>query len=462
MAPRSPTEGSSRKWALGAAGALAVLLVAWLLWPGDGPGATDRAAPESEPEALTSHPGGPTQAIHRDDGVTPEGALPSPVGGDLIGDVSVDRDEICSGESALVSVETLGTEAQRRGYTVGVGAQNGNPVAVRLSNTGERTVIVRVTSPEGIIDREELTIRVRDCGARTPGHVLVDVESGRDASSFRFFARPNPNPHYYGGAVPRARWSYEWDLGDGTTEHTDVPILEHTYGDRDETTLLSSFPVRVRATAPGLEPIEGLTSVTIRNAFFENLQEIDVLSPQVSVDGTRRSGEDWLTDIHVRNPGDEAMEIERVHLGFVGCDPDVRFDDVDVPAARVLDPTTIPPGTSPAGLVTLSADLVPDGVCRMVVDLIGTGAVTGRPVRTSFGITLRRAPSQVLARGDVESAHLRTDLAQAFQVLGRDPRTETVSNRELEQLREQGLIGQAVPKPETRPAGPTRPRRRPR
>lgn len=450
----SPSDDTRRRttWALAAVAGALVAFAVWWLWPDDGGPPSELA---DSGEAREGRGGGRSGRSMGGERFQPDGGVSAVTEGELIDSVEVDREEICSGESALVTVHTLGTEEQRKGYTVGVGTENGNPVAIRLANTGERTVIVRVTSPDGIIDRRELTLRVNDCAETSPGHVRVDVEPAGEAASFRFFARPVLNPDYFGGTPPRVRWSYEWDLGDGTVRHTEAPILEHAYAERDELQLHSSYPVRVRMTASGIDAIEGLTSVTIRNAFFENLRR-DILSPQVTVGETRESGGTWLTDLEMRNPGDEDMHVERVHLGFVGCDPNDTFEDLELPAGQVLDATTIPAEARVGAMLTLPASLVPEGACRVVVDLIGTGP-SGRPVRGSFGVIFRRPGRRTLARGDVESSRQHLDIAQAFRVLGRDPRQDTVTNLELRQLREQGLIGQPVERPEALPEG--RPRR---
>lgn len=384
------------------------------------------------------------RALSEDGGVA---AAPATTTHDaLIDAIELDRDTICSGETVRVTVTPRDDAGD---VLIAVGRSQGSPAVVQLQGSGERELVVRAVSREHVVDLRTVTVHVQECQEDFVGWVDVTSRPRPGDQAFRFFVRPRPRD----ARLASAAWTYRWTFGDDSDEvETTLPFADHAYAP-DDSRVLSSWIIEVTATEPGGTTLEGAVSVSAVSAFAESLARFGTLAPRTRVAEVERGDGAYATTLSITNPGEEAIAFEDADLEMVPCETGGEpTAPLVMRASELLDATEVPAGGQADLRLRLDEDQVPEGTCRVVVSMHGRGGA-GSPAVVVAGLTLEQRVTRRLGRtaGD---AQLRREIQAAFRILGRDPASETVTERELDDLRARGLLPAPRPPPDPEARGP--------
>jgi hypothetical protein len=379
----SPRRGTRRAVVLLGVVALAALTVH--LWPrrhepprdvaSDAP-STEAAAEPGQRVLGRTAPGGP-----RDPWPSPE-----PDVGVVIDGVDVDRSEICKGEEVVVTVRGRSTDRDgarfisygvlgrsdlvgprftlhpeesvgygemqialrgRRGFAKAVAVP---PVVVKDCEAPD-AIVLEQSRRAAMMDRPTLTARL--------------IERGREAS-----------------ARPFQAFEYVWSFGDGSTETTSGPTIEHSYEARRQDANYSYFFATVEAHDRDGRAVRGSRSLRFVNLGFRPSLEgkVTVFS---GIDEHAAGGEKiWLYHGH-----DEVVTIDRVVIKDVAIAGDGREQTTGVRGGdplAVLGFASIPPGQS---VVTRDlASLRPSGGVAMRLVEVEGRTPTGRVASGAFNL----------------------------------------------------------------------------
>jgi hypothetical protein len=204
--------------------------------------------------------------------------LPHPSVGEpepIIDEVILEKKEVCEGEENLVTVRAHtpngtdsflhytvgeGTGAQTVLRTFSAGREKGNPRFVMVF--GRNNVVTTVPLPEFTLKscQQDRIVEIRHrLMPNSVGHFELwaevrdfGVKSQRDAPPFQ-------------------AKSYVWTFGDETSETTTVPRVVHSYEERPQETLYSTFLVTVTITGADGTKLVGRRSLQLMNPVFEEL-----------------------------------------------------------------------------------------------------------------------------------------------------------------------------------------------
>jgi hypothetical protein len=257
----------------------------------------------------------------------------------------------------------------------------GHPSAYRISVFGKNNVATTVDAPP---------FRVKACD---PGPLLV-IEHRLVANTFADFeldARitSSANPGADAGAPVSFRpRTFTWSFGDGTQMQSREPHATHSFADRAQDTLYSSFLVTVEVTGDDGRLLKGRHPLELLNPAFEAFAykgivllfaDLDPRFPVLSANGVVDQG------VRLRHTRPDVVTITSVMATtrYAG-DHGGRSLPEHPAASSVLGTNQIPPGEGIEFHVTLDTHLDPDAISRDYT-LEGRTA-DGHPVRGAFSV----------------------------------------------------------------------------
>ncbi|MDC0685489.1 carboxypeptidase-like regulatory domain-containing protein [Sorangium atrum] len=290
----------------------------------------------------------------------------------------------------------------------------------------------------GMASGQTVRIDVRECAeAATHARLSVDVSPYSPyLTNFRVL-----NAADFPGPSRR----FLWDFGDGTTEETNVPYIEHSYlSSLDATTETLSFDAVLKIRRDGHEDIVTPKTVTMSNFYAETRVRGFVRPPVVANERMVRDGRALRGSFTISNlePTPLTLRTRRLQRHF--CDPDL--DPVTIgedPSAWRIGTFSTGEALTVASNGTTSQELVLDNtqfgsnVCAVTLLFEGsTGSGVAARVAVHF-----ETPEPGLFTAQVNNPGLRNVLnyvASSGLVSDRDHLNE----RDLERLWQQDYIGE--------------------
>lgn len=454
--PAAPAASRRRSTLLAALVGVA-FIVGLLLWMRQGETAPPRPAPVAvRSDVAPSEPARPLAWEPKEPrpiDVEPldevEGLVP------LIDEILVDRKEMCTNETALVSVK-LRADAPAP-VRVFVEGTSGNPVPVTYPAPGHKMLLVRVQAGLGdATDARRIALDVRDCGGRFQ-HVSVQAERKQGTGTsdvLRFVARPffaRPECTREGGAEawrrcnaapePGETLEFRWDFADGSTQTTSSGYVEHDYSDRRQDEVESRLLVKVEVVSSESGALTGMVAVTLDNPSVENKLRNRVITPRAHAECEPwHEGRALRCDVTFRNPDSRTLSLQDVEATQSGCGDADPLPSSRGAARRLLSTAVVPPGVSHATL-ELPASEIGAKTCSIAFRAKGI-APDGFGVETIFGAVIHNPPTERLgpreAAADPEVAKRYGRVLKAMRALGREG--GTITEEEIRELELQGKL----------------------
>ncbi|MFP2904334.1 hypothetical protein ACLESD_04530 [Pyxidicoccus sp. 3LFB2] len=326
-------------------------------------------------------------------------ATAAPVPPPIIDAVTVEKQEVCSGEDNLISVRAHSPDGNDTYLhtTIGTGTGMRVPLRVWLEPDGTYELpVVTVFGKNNVATTAPVPrYKVKPCEPER----LVEVFSRRLPNAdedYEFLARVIEVPKR--DAAPRAPFTpvkYVWTFDDRHTVTTTTPVVSHTLsgtGTQPWAMYLQHL-VRVDVFDAKGRKLTGRSSLQLLNTSFENFDKKGVVT--VLAKGTPR--------FPVRGEDGVVRQTFRLYHAWKGL---VRLDRVTALRARVPEPGA-PPMPEDTEEVSLSVDVIPEGQGVEVTVTLDTKAepdvsvvtyalegntLDGHPARGTFSVM--RPPPQ--------------------------------------------------------------------
>lgn len=284
---------------------------------------------------------------------------------DFIQSVTIDKSQICSGESVLVSVVAEHPESPKDTVDVSI---NGDWGASRyLQFTGEpgiRLIQVTATTPEKYIDLWQGEVEVVACDATQIFPILV--------------SRPNPfhdltvdldilNANEFNTQSP----TYLWEFGDGLTEQTTVPFIAHDFSNAtDVNQLYTAFQAKVTVQRAGQPDVSTYKTLTVWNQYAFNKRR-GMIQPRIESDERMNIvGQSFVGTYRIRNLEDEPIQFTSRQFEFQFCDP----DQVSTPLPAEAFQLSLDSQQELTPQIEIPLSSVTPDVCGVAVQLVGQTA----------------------------------------------------------------------------------------
>jgi len=362
-AKRSIAEAPDRRWgrgplryALAALVISAAVIALFIDRRSTGRNQAHQAPPVADLPAAAAHSMAPLLA-RADDPPWPDVPQPADVGV-VIDEVTVDKQEVCRGEEAIVSVRARAIDGGKEFLSIGVVGQPeliGPRFPLRLQESfGDHEMRVFARGKNGTATTAAVPpIVVKDCDLP----VTVGIDYRRDAAApDRAWLTARVETSADAPAFKAAR--YLWDFGDGRTEVTTTPQVEHGYEGRLQDVAYSYFFVTVTAQDASGREVLGSRALRFVNLGFGTFAREKRVTIFAGVKENAGGGEKiWLyhgapaavrldevvvTDTILDSNSNETVIARHTHdpaslLGFRELPPGSSLDVADL---RHLRPTT--------------------------------------------------------------------------------------------------------------------------
>jgi hypothetical protein len=291
--------------------------------------------------------------------VSPDVRIVHTPGSSLIQAVTVDKTQVCSGESVTVSVEAsnpFGGDPP----TVTINQKPGARQILQFDGTGSRAIAISVGAA-GFVESRVVFVTVIACGATPPKPTLLST-----ANQFHEGTVDLSIENAESFMDPSA--SYHWDFGDGTASDTSVPAISHSYIaalDRDREH--NNFDVTLTVHRSGSTDVTATNTVSVWNAYaFQKAR--GVIAPRVHPleSSLQISGASIVARAGIENVEDQALALSSRRVDLQPCDP------LAEPRYGADTPVSIAVGARASAQVDVSlatADLT--SVCSVAVYLFG-------------------------------------------------------------------------------------------
>jgi hypothetical protein len=213
--------------------------------------------------------------------------------------VEVDKQEVCKGEEAVVTIRAHSTNANGDDYlsygVMGHPELVGSRFTLRPEESlGYKWMRVFVRGKRGTSAIADVPpVRVKDC--ETPHRLTIDLRR-RPQMPDRAFLTARLASASGEGFQPV---DYRWDFADGSTATTSIPEVEHSYEGRLQNRAYSYFFVTVTARNAGGRELQGSRSLRFVNLGFSPAGRERTVTIFSGVDEGARGGEKiWLYHGH--------------------------------------------------------------------------------------------------------------------------------------------------------------------
>jgi len=347
-------------------------------------------------DAISMENTSPPKRLRRFSAIAWANGCGNPSGGgraDIIVAASVDRTQVCSGDSVFVEVNAVHPENPTGRVDIIIDGLPGSARYVQFptvpSNAfvpGPRTITIAASTPEGHTDLEHVQVNVVDCGNANAAATLRVLPNPFHEATADFTVTSNvPALSFLGGVT------YVWDFGDGTGAETSVPYVMHSYADRlprDE--IYAVFQARLTVRRPFLPDLVTPKTVTVTNLYALHRLRGSIRPPVRDASELTEAGGAFGGQFTVKNLEAEAITFNRRRLEYRYCDPG---RDPTLLAAETVDVTIASLGQA---VQSVSLANLPGDVCGVAVHLLGHSS-GGLPLRSSAYLDIpARAPRQII------------------------------------------------------------------
>ena len=345
---------------------------------------------------------------------------------DFIQSVTVDKSQICSGESVLVSVIAEHPESAKNPVDISINGAWGPTRYVQFTGApGVRQIHVTAATAEKYIDLWDGQVEVIACDQGLVFPILgtrmnqfQDFVVDIDVLNANEFEADNP--------------SYLWEFGDGQTLTTTTPFISHDYSAAiDMAKLYTAFQADVTLHRDGHPDVSTPKTITVWNLYAINRQR-GIIQPRVTYDPQLTPSSIGLVgSFSARNFENELVQFTSRQIELEPCDP--NQDPIPLAVENYL--LELPPNQELAAQVEIPITVIPADVCDIAVYLTGSTAskvdafislyfvvkendITTQPVDDA---AMKQLLNDIVARGLVKDPYHITeadlyDLARAGKI----------------------------------------------
>jgi hypothetical protein len=375
----------------------------------------------------------------------------------VIDEIRLEKTSVCKGESVLVTVKAHDPRGADRDPFIGyvIDGHPGQSLPIPYFGLGHknqatpRVVMVYGKDNRSWTTKEIPPVEVRDCEVKRSAKITYSLVPNRQ-DEFRFKVELRARP----GQPAFTPQSYQWDFGDGAAETTTEPFAQHSYLHRPQTAIGSTFLITVAITSAEGEKLVGREGLSLQNHYFiqrdpQNKHyvglviELEPRFPERGSDGYMR--QDVFIWHHDKDPVHITKVVSNDYTNQGDQLPEVKHD----PAA-FLGTADIPPSG-----ITLKAALDPGEQEYIVYRrfVLEGQASDGVKVYGSFSLMTPPRLDRRTAKPVMDN-EMKVRIIKAQQLLGK----QQVTDEDLQQLVERGLLPPYTPPEQRRPGEGATPR----
>jgi hypothetical protein len=442
MSPHPPPPRRFPTKSLLAGAVLATALLLWWLLPSGASADT----PPSPSAPTASAPANPSAATRPAMPLTAPQAPAAPVADSrpapVIDEITVEKQEVCSGEENLVSIRAHTVDGTDDHLHYVVGSDGGQRMPVRIWKNMDGTYQVPTVS---VFGRDNVATHVP-----LPAYKVKDCEPLRNAlvssqlrlntvDEYEFQVRvvdvaAKKAPQ----ALPFEPVRYVWNWGDGATETTEKPMAVHRFGGQDMEKMYFQYLVSVEAVAANGERVKGRVGMQVLNSAYENYVYRNIVTvlgegtprfPVLGADGVVRQ---TFRLFHYAKGPVRITRVIAVRSGMPGPDHQSAPASEEAHETAELALSVIPPGKGVEISVTLDTKAEPD-LAMISYELEGVSE-DGHTARGSFSVMRPPEPPTKEKHLPVTDPLLIAKIKRAQQLL----KQQFVTGDDLDRLESEG------------------------
>jgi len=348
----------------------------------------------------------------------------------LIKDVILEKNPVCTNEDFKVTVIAKNPNGPDEHLVYRIQNELGNPAILRYTRPGKRVFYVVVRDEGKHIDFEKVEVTVQEC----PGKPTVILDArlhNLEPETAKFEVTSQKGLE--------GKCSYDWDFGDGNYMTTDTGYVEHNYAKREQTTLQSSFLVKVKVTDAQGHEATGRSTISFPNIhYLSNLMGNPVLPvtynrfPRITDAGIEVTAT-------IKNIFNEPVIFDSAELEMKPCDSSWSPEYRQVAASSLLEVTTIPPRGSTKQIIFMDRSLLPPSTCNVIIQLKGP---FGKNEEVSAKLYLNIPPTgkeDIDPQKDkvIDDTEMVDKLNRAAEILGKD---RPITPADIEKLEREGKL----------------------
>ncbi len=331
--------------------------------------------------------------------------------------VTVEKEEVCEGESNLVTVELAGAGAKDARVLVGHVAGTRVPLRLRLGQGGvPHFPDVTVMSADGtVVIAPVPAYRVKRCEAPLMAEITPVAVANAD-ETHRFAVRLLGGEQGQGSAPSIAE--VEWDFGDGRGEVTSVAEVTHDFSERPQTHLFTYQLVSARVRLRDGRELAASTSVELMNyaAHVRRQGGALIVARSKARFATPDAAGVIVQTVDVRHFENVALAIESVTVESTLASG--QTDRKQIAAVELLAAAALAPGAVVPVTIRLDTRHEPDVTARTYILRGRTG--DGRPAEGAFSLVPPVDPKLATSFDPIEDEELEARIVRARQQLGKD------------------------------------------
>ncbi len=348
----------------------------------------------------------------------------------LIKDVILEKNPVCTNEDFKVTVIAKNPNGPDEHLVYRIQNELGNPAILRYTKPGKRVFYVVVRDEGKHIDFEKVEVTVQEC----PGKPTVILDArlhNLEPETAKFEVTSQKGLE--------GKCTYDWDFGDGNYMTTDTGYVEHNYSKREQTTLQSSFLVKVKVTDAKGQEATGRSTISFPNIhYLSNLMGNPVLPvtynrfPRITDAGIEVTAT-------IKNIFNEPVIFDSAELEMKPCDSSWSPEYRQVAASSLLEVTTIPPRGSTKQIIFMDRSLLPPSTCNVIIQLKGP---FGKNEEVSAKLYLNIPPTgkeDIDPQKDkvIDDKEMVDKLNRAAEILGKD---RPITPSDIEKLEREGKL----------------------
>ncbi|TAL34499.1 MAG: hypothetical protein EPN93_12330 [Spirochaetes bacterium] len=348
----------------------------------------------------------------------------------IIKDVIVEKDPVCSGEDFKVTVVAHNPNGPDKHLVYRIGDKMGNPAILRFTQPGTREFYVVARDEGKHIDHRVVQVQVQDC----PGKPVVVLKARMhhtipETGMFEVTSEKGLT----------GTCTYEWDFGDGKKTTTNTGYATHTYADRVQSELQSSYVISLKVTDSLNKAVDIRASLSFPNIHYISKLMGQPILPVTADKFATYAGGIYEVNATIKNIFESQVEFDEAELEIKPCDssysPTVRV----VQARELMDTSLLAPLESLTQTIRMSKALLPPSSCNVTITFSGP---FDKSTRVTAKVYVDIPPSSAK---DIDTARDKTvtdkamveKLNKASRILGTG---KPITPEDLDRLEKEGKL----------------------
>ncbi len=348
----------------------------------------------------------------------------------IIKDVIIEKDPVCSGEDFKVTVVGHNPNGPDKHLVYRIGDRMGNPAILRFNQPGTREFYVVARDEGKHIDHRVVQVQVRECPEKPV--VVLKARMHNTAPESGIFEVTSQK----GLAEP---CTYEWDFGDGKKTTTNTGYATHSYSDRVQTELQSSYIISIKVTDSQNKSVDARASISFPNIHYISRLMGQPILPVTADKFATWSGGTYEVKATIKNIFESQVEFDEAELEIKPCDSSYPPTVKVVAAREIMDTTALSSLETLTQTMRMSKALLGPSSCNVLVTFSGPFDKSSRVTAKMYvDIPPTSARDIDPARDKTVTDRAMVDkLNKAAQILGPG---KPITPEDLERLEREGKL----------------------